>query len=81
MHNLPFYYLFILGSAGFVAMCGLLIVVAFLIAEHGLWGTGSSVVGAIGSVVVAFRLRCPIACGIFLDQGSNLCDLQWQADS
>ena len=27
------------------------------------------------------RLRCPAACGIFLDQGSNLCPLPWQVDS
>ena len=24
---------------------------------------------------------CPMACGIFLDQGSKLCPLHWQADS
>ena len=24
---------------------------------------------------------CPVACGIFLDQGSNPCPLHWQADS
>ena len=34
-----------------------------------------------GSVVVAQRLICPVACGIFLDQGSNLCSLYWQMDS
>ena len=76
MRDLPFYYLFILGSAGLCCH-----VVASLIAEHGLWGTGSLIVGAIGSVVVAFGLRCPAACEIFPDQGSNLCALQWQADS
>ena len=27
------------------------------------------------------RLSCPAACGIFLDQGLNLCPLHWQADS
>ena len=26
-------------------------------------------------------LSCPTACGIFLEQGSNLCLLHWQADS
>ena len=26
-------------------------------------------------------LSCPAACGIFLDQGSNLCLLHWQVDS
>ena len=34
-----------------------------------------------GSVVVADGLSCSEACGIFLDQGLNLCLLQWQADS
>ena len=31
-----------------------------------------------GSVVVAGGPRCPAACGIFPDQGSNLCPLLWQ---
>ena len=45
-----------------VVTCGLPIVVASLVAEHGLssWGTW--------------------ACGIFPDQGWNLCPLHWQAD-
>ena len=34
-----------------------------------------------GSVVVAHRLSCSVACGIFPDQGSNPCPLHWQADS
>ena len=34
-----------------------------------------------GSVVVAHRPSCSAACGIFPDQGSNLCSLHWQADS
>ena len=34
-----------------------------------------------GSVVVAHGLSCSTACGIFPDQGSNLCPLHWQADS
>ena len=34
-----------------------------------------------GSVVVAHGLSCSAACGIFLDQGSNLCPLHWQVDS
>ena len=33
------------------------------------------------SVVVAPELSCPVACGIFLDQGSNPCPLHWQEDS
>ena len=34
-----------------------------------------------GSVVVAHRLSCPAACGIFPDQGLNPCLLRGQADS
>ena len=33
------------------------------------------------SEVVALRLSCSAAFGIFLDQGLNLCPLHWQADS
>ena len=35
----------------------------------------------VGSVVVVHRLSCSTACGIFLDQGLNLCLLFWQVDS
>ena len=34
-----------------------------------------------GSVVVAHGPSWSAACGIFPDQGSNLCPLHWQADS
>ena len=34
-----------------------------------------------GSVVVVHGFSCSVACGIFPDQGSNLCPLHWQADS
>ena len=34
-----------------------------------------------GSVVVAHGPSCSAACGIFPDQGWNLCPLHWQADS
>ena len=40
--------------------------------------SGFSCCGAqarVGPVVVACGLSCSIACGIFLDQGSNLCPL------
>ena len=43
-----------------------------------LRGTGSR---RAGSVAVAHRPSCSVACGIFPDQGSNLCPLHWQADS
>ena len=42
---------------------------------------GAQALGCAGSVVVAHRLICPVACGIFPDQGSNRCPLHWQADS
>ena len=53
----------------FVLLCGLLITVASV--EHGLYTTGFS--------SSANRLSCFLACGVFLDQGSNLCPLHWQA--
>ena len=43
-----------------------------------LWSTGSR---HAGSVVVAHGPSCSAACGIFPDQGANLCSLHWQADS
>ena len=67
-------------------MCGLLITVAPLVAGQELWGTRASAGAApgpqsTGSRVVAPRLRCSEACGIFLDQGLNPCLLDEQADS
>ena len=59
----------------------------------GAWalGTQASVVAAgglrsfsfqsTGSMVAVHRLRCSTACGIFLNQGSDLGLLHWQADS
>ena len=44
-----------------------------VVVARGLYSTGS--------IVVAHRLSCSAACGIFLDQGSNPCPLHWQADS
>ena len=50
-----------------------------------LQSTGSrhagSLAAALCSAVGVHGLSCPVACGIFLDQGSNLCPLHWQADS
>ena len=34
--------------------------------------------GVWASVVVIHGLSCPTACGIFPNQGSNLCPLYWQ---
>ena len=73
-------------SFSLVAVCELLLAVASLLVERGLEGGKASVAVArglqgTGSVVVASRLCCPEACGIFPHQGSNLCILHWQADS
>ena len=43
-----------------------------------LWSTSSR---HAGSVIVAHRPSCSVACGIFPGQGSNPCPLHWQADS
>ena len=37
--------------------------------------------GRAGSVTVAHGLSCPLTCGIFLDEGLNLCLLHWQVYS
>ena len=73
------------GSHSLLAVRGLLFAVASL-AEHRLQGTQASAVAdsgldGTGSVVVAHRLGCSMACGIFLDQGLNPCLLHWQAYS
>ena len=70
----------------FVAARRLLIAVASLCCGARALGTWASVVVArglysTGSVVVAHGLCCSVVCGIFLDQGLNLCPLHWQADS
>ena len=62
------------GGYSLAVVCGLLVVVASPVAEQGLQGVRAS-------VVVVHRLSCSAACGIFLDQGSNLCLLHWQEDS
>ena len=66
----------------FVVLNRLLIAVASPVTGHGLWGPRASGVAApgcwnTGSIVVAHGLGCAKACGIFLDQGSNLCLLHW----
>ena len=59
---------------------------AFLVAGLGLSSARTSVAVArrlesTGSVVMAHRLSCPVAHGIFLDQGSNLGLLHCKVDS
>ena len=62
-----------IGGYSLVAVRGLLIAVASLIAEQGFWSTSS--------VLVARGLSSSTACGVFSNQGSNPCLLLWQADS
>ena len=69
------------AGATLLAVCGLLIVVASLVGEPGLQARGLQQLWHVGLVVVAHRLSCSVACGIFPDQGSNPCPLHWQADS
>ena len=83
----------VVASRGYplAVVCRLL--VALLIAEHRFWGSRASVrlVGLVvvtprlqstGSRVVVHGISCSTACGVFLDQGSNLsCLLHWQVDS
>ena len=50
--------------------------------EQGLFlSCRAHALGPRGSVVAACGLGYSAACGIFLDQGPNLCPLHWQADS
>ena len=88
--DLSIHYLF-LAVLGLCCCAGFTLVVeswgCCLVAVHGLLtAVGFSCAGArarqsTGSVVVAHGLSCSLARGIFLDQGSNLNLLHWQADS
>ena len=71
------------GGHSLVAVCRLLIAVAFL-AEYGRQGTWA--LGVVGlrvqsQIVVSQRLGYSTVCGISLDQGSNPYLLHWQVDS
>ena len=57
---------------------GLLIKVASLVAEHEFLAATHRL-SSPGSKPVARGLSRSAACGIFLDQGPNLCLLHWQA--
>ena len=63
-----------MGGYSLVAVLGLLIALASLVVEHGLWDVQALVVSAC-------RLICPMACGILPGQGLNPCFLHWQVDS
>ena len=67
----------LLSSCNIQAYCG-----GFSRCRAEALGCVSSVVAALGSIgsIVVQGLSCSSTCGIFLDQGSNLCLLHWQAD-
>ena len=76
------------GGYSLVVALGLLIAMASLVAELGLQQVqlmGSVVVAhglsSWGSAAVALGLSWSLTCEDFLDQESNLCLLNWQADS
>ena len=94
MRNLAlitYFYVFIFGCAGSLLLPGFFSSWGEqrLLSGCGAWISHCSGVsccwawalGCMDSVVVAHRLSCSAACGILLDQGSNLCLLHWQADS
>ena len=50
-------------------------------AHCGGFSCGAQAVGAWALVAVGHRFSCPLACGIFPNQGLNPCFLPWQVDS
>ena len=70
--SVPVWALTSVSGAPLVAMCGL------LMPWLSVWGSRG--VQAASAVVVCI-LGCPMACKIFLDQGSNLSPLHWQVDA
>ena len=70
------------GSRGYSSLrCTGLSLSGFSCCRAWALGAGFSSCGLLASIVVAHGLSCSVACGIFLDQGSNLCPLHWQVDS
>ena len=66
-----------------VAVCGRLTAGPSLAVGHRLWAHGLQWSHLPGSGAQAQELR-PMgsaACGVFLEQGLNLCPLHWPADS
>ena len=58
-------------------LCGLSLVVV----SGGFSCCRAQVLGVSASVVVAHGPGCSMACGIFPDQGLNLCPLHWQVNA
>ena len=69
----------------FIGVRVLLIVVAFLVVEHGLQWLQHAGFSGLGALELRLsscaRLSCSAVCGIFPDQGLNPCLLHWPADS
>ena len=61
----------------FVAACGLSLVMA----SGGYIFTAEASLVVADFLVVVHRLSCSVACGIFLEQGLNLCPLHWLVNS
>ena len=73
------------GDYSVVVALGFLIAVASLVTEHDSRVPGLRELQLLGSkgagsVTVACGPSCSAACGIFSDQGLNLCLLHWQVD-
>ena len=64
----------------FIVVHRLLIMVASRIAGNRLQAYRLQELQHTGSVVMAHSLSCSTACGMFPDQGPNLCSLHWQVD-
>ena len=74
------------GAYSLVVVCGLFLVVGSLCC-------GARALGCVGFSSCSLQglewglsscangLSCPVACEVFLNQGSNPCPLHWQADS
>ena len=71
------------GGFSLTAVLRLLVAAASLIVEPGLRVCGLWVCGLsrCGSQALELRLSCSVACGMFPDQGSDLCLLHGQAAS
>ena len=81
--------LFIFGRAGSLLLCmgflqlwraGATLCGSVMASHCGGFSHGARALGVWTSVVAGHRLSCFMACGIFLDLGSNPCPLHWQAD-
>ena len=69
-------------SSSLIALCKILIAVASLVTEK--WAPGIMGCSSCGMRALSAHMHgpsCPVACGIFPDQGLNPYLLHWQVDS